>query len=118
MPNGKVINFPKKKKTEKRTGTMQDFHELIAQGYISEASEILEDLMGLPADIALNSAKHYKERLSRDPDHLLKVMSLRSIVSAGVTNDALFTVEQCFGLDGMTSLSALNTLLAKFQNPG
>ena len=62
--------------------------------------------------LATKCATAFRDKFNDDPHTLNKAMGLRSKLIAGENNDLLMILWDCFGLQGLHAVTALQTLKA------
>lgn len=110
---GKVISFPKRvapQPTPVAEPTFAAFHREVMSSDLEAAGQILARLFNTTPSLAKACASYYADRITLDPEHVRVTMGLREAVLAGKQNDALWTLQQSFGVGGSDALKILDYL--------
>jgi hypothetical protein len=95
------------------------FVERVEQGRVSEAADLLTELLELPSSRGTECTMRFVERWKADRRAAEQVDRLRSELAVGAHNSVLYLLWECFGLQGIESLQALQTLRARAsRHPG
>lgn len=94
----------------------QDFVRSVMAGDVETAGKALAELLEISPDRGRECAARFREQLREQPQTLQKAMSLRQEIAAGSVNSALLLLWECFGLQGLESLSALQTLKNRLES--
>jgi len=92
--------------------SFQGFIQQIMAGDVDAAGETLAALLDVPRDRGQRCAATFAERLATQPDFLAKAMRLRGELQGGSINGSLMLLWECFGLQGMESIGAMQALTA------
>ena len=71
---------------------------------------MLAGLLDVSQNRGRECARRFQEQLAERPQFLQKAMTLRSELAAGSVNGALLLLWECFGLQGLESIAALQSL--------
>lgn len=88
----------------------QEFVRNVMAGDVETAGTALAALLEISPERGRECAVRFREQLREQPQTLQKAMSLRQEIAAGSVNSALLLLWECFGLQGLESLAALQTL--------
>jgi hypothetical protein len=95
--------------------SFQSFAERIMANDVDGAGIVLAGLFDVSVDRGRQCARRFQEQLSERPQFLQKAMGLRHELTAGSVNGSLILLWECFGLQGIESLSALQSLKARMN---
>jgi hypothetical protein len=112
-PKGKLLQFPAKKPVPLKvveTTTFKNFHLLVVQSKLAEASAALAVLLGVPLKRAEAAAHYYAKKAKEDTQHPFKTMQLSGVIAQGAPNEALLLLQECFGLEGPIAIQVYETL--------
>lgn len=90
--------------------TLQGFAAQMQNGDVDAGTRSLCELLCLDALRGRLCAETFAGKLAAESDVLLKVIRLRSELATGSVNNALTLLWECFGLSGLESLGALQSL--------
>jgi hypothetical protein len=93
--------------------SLQAFAERVLANDVEGAGTVLAGLFDVSAHRGRDCAKRFQEQLAEKPQCLQKAMGLRSELSSGSVNGALLVLWECFGLQGLESLAALQALKSR-----
>lgn len=96
--------------TSSGAASFQYFIQQIMAGDVDAAGETLAALLDVPRDRGQRCAATFAERLATQPDFLAKAMRLRGELQSGSINGSLMLLWECFGLQGMESIGAMQAL--------
>lgn len=94
--------------------TFQAFAERVLANDVEGAGTVLAGLFDVSGARGRDCAKRFQEQLAERPQMLQKAMGLRGELAAGSVNGALLVLWECFGLQGLESLAALQSLKSRF----
>jgi len=95
--------------------SFQSFAERIMVNDVDGAGIVLAGLFDVSVDRGRQCARRFQEQLSERPQFLQKAMGLRHELTSGSVNGSLILLWECFGLQGIESLSALQSLKARMN---
>jgi hypothetical protein len=95
--------------------SFQSFAERIMANDVEGAGIVLAGLFDVSVDRGRQCARRFQEQLSERPQFLQKAMGLRHELTSGSVNGSLILLWECFGLQGIESLSALQSLKARMN---
>jgi hypothetical protein len=95
--------------------SFQSFAERIMANDVDGAGIVLAGLFDVSVDRGRQCARRFQEQLSERPQFLQKAMGLRHELTSGSVNGSLILLWECFGLQGIESLSALQSLKARMN---
>jgi|GEM_PF-1207039 len=101
---GEYLNSPKK------VVTFKEFAQAIQSEDLRRAGEILSQLMGISTVDGLAAATFFREKLGDNPGLFRHVMQIRTEIQNGKNNAAMKLVMDCFNLDGLNAMQALEKL--------
>jgi hypothetical protein len=84
-------------------------------GDLAQAGRALGELLGLEPGRARVCAERFAEQLRTDPELLARAAQLRSELASSSGGGALALLADCFGLQALESLRALEALRARFD---
>jgi len=90
--------------------SFQAFAERVMANDMDGAGYVLAGLLDVTQSRGRECAKRFQEQLAERPQFLQKAMSLRNELAAGSVNGALLLLWECFGLQGLESIAALQSL--------
>jgi hypothetical protein len=93
--------------------SLQSFALYVQTGDLETAARCLTDLLDLPATRGRDCIDAFLQRWAIQPDLLHRVVLLRSELQSGNVNPSLTMLSECFGLQGMESISALQSLRSR-----
>lgn len=93
--------------------SLQAFAERVLANDVEGAGTVLAGLFDVSLPRGRDCAKRFQEQLAEKPQCLQKAMGLRSELSSGSVNGALLVLWECFGLQGLESLAALQALKSR-----
>ena len=82
----------------------------IRMGDLVKAGEHLSALMELSEKDGLAAAQFFQKKMQMDPETISKTMQIRGAIEEGKTNAAMAAMMECFGLDGLKAIAALQAL--------
>jgi len=91
------------------------FGQQIIAGDLDQAGWTLSELLDVDPKVGLRCATAFRDRLNEDPMTIQKAMSLRARITEGKHNDSLMILWDCFGLQGLEAIAAINTLRASLS---
>lgn len=94
--------------------SFQAFAERVLANDVEGAGAVLAGLFDVPGSRGRDCAKRFQEQLAERPQMLQKAMGLRGELASGSVNGALLVLWECFGLQGLESLAALQALKTRF----
>ena len=89
---------------------VHDFVRFVFAGDLERAAVVLMPLLDVPADRARECAERFRDQVRERPQLLHRAMELRQELAAGSINGALILLWECFGLQGLESIAALQSL--------
>lgn len=95
--------------------SFQAFVERIMANDVEGAGEVLAGLFDVSRERGRQCARRFQEQLAERPQILQKAMSLRAELAGGSVNGSLILLWECFGLQGIESLAALQSLRARLS---
>lgn len=101
---GEVVNFPGE------AVTFKEFALAIQGGDLAQAGRMLSQLTEIPAEVGLSAATFFSQKLESEPGSFMKVMQIRSEIQAGKNNAAMMLIMECFNVDGMHAMQALESM--------
>ena len=93
--------------------SLQSFALYVQTGDVETAARCLTDLLNLPAARGRACIDAFLQRWAIQPDLLHRVVLLRSELQSGNVTPSLTMLSECFGLQGMESISALQSLRSR-----
>ena len=90
--------------------SFQSFAERVLANDVDGAGIVLAGLLDVSQNRGRECARRFQEQLAERPQFLQKAMTLRSELAAGSVNGALLLLWECFGLQGLESIAALQSL--------
>ena len=106
----RLVENPSGRGQEPEKSTFRAFGSAIQAGDIRTAGGHLSALMDLSEEEGLTAAKFFEERMKVDPATIARAMQMRGAIAEGRTNDAMEALIECFGLDGLRSIVAMQAL--------
>ena len=97
------------------TVSFQRFATRIFVGDLEGAGEILAELFELDATRARKCAQVFYDGVRNNPEVIGKAAQLRRDLQAGNYNSSLSLLHDCFGLQGVESISVMQTLRARME---
>lgn len=97
-----------------QTISFQAFAERVLANDVEGAGTVLAGLFDVSGPRGRDCAKRFQEQLAERPQFLQKAMGLRSELASGSVNGALLVLWECFGLQGLESIAALQALKTRF----
>jgi len=97
------------------TVSFQRFATRIFVGDLDGAGEILAELFELEGTRAHKCAQVFYDGVRNNPEVIGKAAQLRRDLQAGNYNSSLALLHDCFGLQGVESLSVMQTLRARME---
>lgn len=94
--------------------SFQAFAERVLANDVEGAGTVLAGLFDVSGVRGRDCAKRFQEQLAERPQMLQKAMGLRGELASGSVNGALLVLWECFGLQGLESLAALQALKTRF----
>ena len=101
---GSYLNSPKS------TATFQAFAVAIQSDDLEQAGTLLSGLTGITADKGLMAASFFSNAAKNDSSIYMETMAIRTDIDSGNFNNAKVKIMKCFGLDGLDSLQAFESL--------
>ena len=98
--------------------SFQAFVERILANDVEGAGIVLAGLFDVSRDRGRQCARRFQEQVAERPQFLNKAMSLRAELAGGSVNGSLILLWECFGLQGIESLAALQSLRARLSVVG
>ncbi|MGC3970745.1 MAG: hypothetical protein QM775_26450 [Pirellulales bacterium] len=95
--------------------TFQSFAERVMANDLEGAGVVLAGLLDVSQNRGRECARRFQEQLAERPQFLQKAMTLRSELAAGSVNGALLLLWECFGLQGLESIAALQSLKTRLS---
>ena len=71
---------------------------------------MLAELFAVEQAVGRRSAEYFYTRWLMQPELMSRVSQLRREVQQGAANEAVTTLRECFGLEGLVSLGVLHSL--------
>ena len=96
--------------------TFETFITQLRSADIEGAGTTLGVLLGVGTDRGVRCASQFAEKLVADPTVMLKAMNLRTELQANHTNASMMLLFECFGLRGLESITAIETLRASLAS--
>lgn len=93
--------------------SFQDFVSLVLAGDLEGGAAVLAPLLNLPGERARQCSERFRDQLREQPQFLQKASGLRNELAAGSVNGALLLLWECFGLQGLESVTALQSLRSR-----
>jgi len=93
----------------------QDFVRFIMASDLDRAAAVLSPLLDLPAARSRACTERFRDQLRDQPQFVQKAMGLRHELANGTVNGALILLWECFGLQGLESITALQCLRARMS---
>lgn len=97
--------------------TFRDFAGALMQGNKPGATEMLQQLLGLPPDEAGKATEYFGER-TQNPAFLAKAMGLRQAVTSGSDDDIAQILGEVFGLDEAQRPGAVAAVRKRYPPAG
>ena len=91
----------------------QDFVRYALANDVEQAGRVLAELLEVTPERGRQCAQRFRDQLRERPQFLHKAMTLRQELASGSINGALILLWECFGLQGMESIAALQTLKSR-----
>ena len=101
---GSYLNSPK------NVATFQQFALAIQNDDLEVAGNLLSGLTGITAEKGLTAASFFHNAAKEDSSTYMKTIGIRTDIDAGNFNNAKVKIMECFGLDGLDSLQAFESL--------
>ena len=101
---GEVVNFPGE------AVTFKEFAMAIQGGDMSLTGRMLSQLTGISAEAGLSAATFFSQKLESEPGSFMKLMQIRSEIQTGNNNAAMMLIMECFNVDGMPAMQALESM--------
>ena len=96
--------------------TFRDFAGAVMANDTDKAARVLEALLGVDAAAGAAAAAHFQGKVdSEGQAFMMKAMGLRHAVTAGSDEDTQKLLGECFGLSGAASVSAAESLRARYR---
>lgn len=92
--------------------TFETFVSYLRASDMQGAGETLGVLLGVGTARGILCANVFAEKFLEDPTTMLKAMNLRTELHANNINASLMLLSECFGLQGLESIGAMQTLKA------
>lgn len=105
-----------KRMPESQTADFQSFVRQISSHDLEAAAHTLAQLFEVQPSRARSCAERFHEQFHSSPDFLAKAMQLRGELSGGSVNSALMLLWECFGLQGVESITVMQTLKARLSS--
>lgn len=94
--------------------TFRDFAGAIMKADVEGAGGVLQQLLGLDAEIARTAARYFHDQsTAQGPAFMGKAMGLRTALAGGSDADISALLRDCFGLGDAPLATALATLKAR-----
>ncbi|TWT33386.1 hypothetical protein [Blastopirellula retiformator] len=88
----------------------QLFMQAIQSGDVSQAGRVLAELLQIDSHRGEQCATVFSQRYLEDPEIVAKAMQIRKELTTGNFNNAIMLLYECFGLQGMESIAAMQAL--------
>lgn len=89
---------------------LHDFLRFVFAGDMDRAAVVLVPLLDVSPERARQCADRFRDQVRERPQLLHRAMELRQELAAGSINGALILLWECFGLQGLESITALQSL--------
>jgi hypothetical protein len=89
---------------------LHDFVRLSFTGDLDRAAAVLAPLLDVSAERARQCAERFRDQIREHPQLLHRAIELRQELSNASINGALILLWECFGLQGLESVAALQSL--------
>jgi hypothetical protein len=89
---------------------LHDFLRFVFAGDLDRAAVVLVPLLDVPLERARQCADRFRDQVRERPQLLQRAMELRQELAAGSINGTLILLWECFGLQGLESIAALQSL--------
>jgi hypothetical protein len=96
--------------------SLQSFALYVQTGDLQTAARCITELFDLPTGRGQACLDAFVQRWTIQPDLLHRVIALRSDLQSGSVSASLAALADCFGLQGMESISVLQSLRARLIN--
>jgi hypothetical protein len=96
---------------------LHDFIRFVFAGDLERAVIVLMPLLDVGVERARECAERFREQVRERPQLLHRAMELRQELAAGSINGALLLLWECFGLQGIESIAALQSLRTHLHIP-
>lgn len=93
------------------------FVSLIEQGSVDEAGDLIGQILGLSPFSGMKSAQTFHKNYQSDTSVVVKAMRIRHELVAHRFNDALMLMHECFGLQGIEAMVALQKMRDILASP-
>jgi hypothetical protein len=95
---------------------LHDFVRLSFTGDEDRAAAVLAALLNVSPERARHCAERFRSQVREHPQLLHRAIELRRELAGGSINGALILLWECFGLQGMESVAALQALRARLTS--
>ncbi len=116
-----LISLPAPGTTSGPPSPLGRFVSLIEQGDVDHAGDLIGQLLGLSPFTGRQCAQVFSARYEQDTAVVFKAMRIRQALADDQLRDALVLMHECFGLQGldaMVALQRLRELIAKTRRDG
>ncbi|RCS50550.1 hypothetical protein DTL42_10590 [Bremerella cremea] len=93
------------------------FVTLIEQGNVEEAGDLIAQILGISPYSGLKCAQAFSANYQRDTTVVVKAMRIRHELVRHRFNDALILMHECFGLQGIEAMVALQKMRDILASP-
>lgn len=90
--------------------TFRDFLQTISSRDTEQGGHVLSELFDLSEVRGRQCAQHFLQQYEAQPEFLLRAMRLRRELRVGTANSVLLLLWECFGLQGVESLTVMRRL--------
>lgn len=105
-----VLGLPAPIEGESSRPPFARFMMFVEHDRLDEASETLAPLLALPTSRVTQCVRWFAERFREDNTLVSRALRIRHELAANRGNDALVLLHECFGLQGMEAIIAMQTL--------
>ena len=106
----RIVNNDSGGPPEEERSNFMAFGAAIRTGDVVAAGKHLSSLMDLSDKDGLAAARFFQKRMQTDPETISKTMQIRGAIAEGKTNSAMAALMECFGLDSLRAMAALQAL--------
>jgi len=97
--------------------TFREFAGALMQGNKAGATAMLEPLLGLTGEAAVQASDYFGDRI-KDPTFMVKAMGLRNAVTSGSDDDIGAILVECFGLTESQRAGAVAAVRKRYPPAG
>lgn len=95
--------------------TFRDFAGALMGNDHDQAAKHLQTLLGVDAETAAASTKHFVTQMQASPEFMMKAMGMRTVVTSGDRAGLVALLGECFALEGDVRDQAADAVLARYS---